>query len=86
MKIEILLLGVVGAYAQAPANFADTVQAAMAPSLAQQKASIRIQAAAAAKTASSVPAAPFFTEPPPIGLGLLAATMSRRNGFKRKQG
>lgn len=73
MKIEILLLGVVGAYAQAPANFAETVQAAMAPSLAQQKASIRIQAVAAAKTGAAIPATPsFFTEPPPIGLGLLA--------------
>ncbi len=72
MKPIILLLGVAGAYAQTPANFAETVQAAMAPSLAQQKASVRIQAAAAAKT-RAVPAAPlFFSEPPPVGLGVLA--------------
>ena len=45
----------------------------MAPSLAQQRASIRIQATAAAKTAAAAPpASTFFTEPPPIGLGLLA--------------
>ena len=45
----------------------------MAPALAQQRASIRTQAAAAAKSAVANPAAPsFFTGPPPVGLGLLA--------------
>ena len=45
----------------------------MAPSLAQQKASVRIQAVAAAKTAATVPTATsFFAEPPPVGLGLIA--------------
>jgi soluble lytic murein transglycosylase-like protein len=45
----------------------------MAPALAQQRASIRAQAAAAAKTAVSAPSSTkFFTEPPPAGLGLLA--------------
>ena len=68
MKFQLALLCAAGAYAQTPANFENTLRAAMAPSLAQQRASIRTQAAAAAKTA----AASFFTGPPPVGLGLLA--------------
>jgi soluble lytic murein transglycosylase-like protein len=73
MKFELALLCVAGACAQTPANFEDTVRAAMAPSLAQQRASVRTQAVAAAKTATTSPAAKsFFTERPPIGLGLLA--------------
>jgi soluble lytic murein transglycosylase-like protein len=74
MKLfQLALLCAAGAYAQTPANFEDTVRAAMAPSLAQQRASIRTQAAAAAKTAAANPAAAsFFTGPPPVGLGLLA--------------
>jgi soluble lytic murein transglycosylase-like protein len=73
MKFQLALLFAAGAYAQTPANFEDTVRAAMAPALAQQRASIRTQAAVAAKTAPSNPtAASFFTGPPPIGLGLLA--------------
>jgi len=48
------------------------VRASMAPSLAQQRASVRVQASAAAKTAIGIPAATFFTEAPPTGLVLLA--------------
>jgi soluble lytic murein transglycosylase-like protein len=51
MKFQLALLFAAGAYAQTPANFEDTVRAAMAPALAQQRASIRTQAAVAAKTA-----------------------------------
>ena len=72
MKFQLALLCAVGAYAQTPANLEDTVRAAMAPSLAQQRASIRAQAVAAAKTAVNPTAASFFTGPPPVGLGLLA--------------
>ena len=72
MKIELALLFTAGVYAQAPANFEANVHAAMAPSLAQQRASIRKQAIAAAKTAAAPGGASFFTETPPAGLGLLA--------------
>ena len=73
MKFELALLCIASACAQTPANFEDRLRAAMAPSLAQQRASVRTQAAAAAKTAVANRAATsFFTEPPPIGLGLLA--------------
>ena len=63
---------IAGAYAQTPANFENAVHAAMAPSLAQQRASVRIQARAAAKTSAANPAAASFFTEPPISLGLLA--------------
>ncbi len=73
MKFQLAVVCIAGAYAQTPANFQESVRNAMAPSLAQQRVSIRQQAIAAAKTAASAPAATtFFTEPPPVGLGLLA--------------
>jgi soluble lytic murein transglycosylase-like protein len=73
MKFEIAFLCIAGAYAQAPPNFEAGVHAAMAPSLAQQRASVRAQASAAAKmAAASVGGPSFFTEAPPLGLGLLA--------------
>jgi|SRR5580693_1638984 soluble lytic murein transglycosylase-like protein len=73
MKFEIVFLCIAGAYAQAPPNFEAGVHAAMAPSLAQQRASVRAQASAAAKmSAASAGGSSFFTEAPPIGLGLLA--------------
>jgi len=73
MKFGIALLCIAGAYAQAPPMSEANVHAAMAPSLAQQRASIRAQALAAAKmAASSSGGASFFTEAPPTGLGLLA--------------
>ena len=71
MKLVLAFVFSAGAYAQAPANFEASVHAAMAPSLAQQRASIRKQVAAAAKTATPG-ATSFFTEAPPTGLGLLA--------------
>jgi soluble lytic murein transglycosylase-like protein len=73
MKFELALVCVVSAYAQTTANFEAGVHAAMAPSLAQQRASVRAQAVAAAKmAAASAIGSSFFTEAPPIGLGLLA--------------
>jgi soluble lytic murein transglycosylase-like protein len=73
MKFEIAFLCITGAYAQAPPNFEAGVHAAMAPSLAQQRASVRAQASAAAKMpAANAGGSSFFTEAPPIGLGLLA--------------
>ena len=49
------------------------MRAAMAPSLAQQRASVHIQAVAAEKTAAASPATTsFFTTKPPTGLGQLA--------------
>jgi soluble lytic murein transglycosylase-like protein len=73
MKLAFALLCIVGGYAQAPANFEGGVQAAMAPSLGQQRASILVQAAAAAKMAvATATGSSFFTGAPPLGLGLLA--------------
>jgi hypothetical protein len=73
MKFQLALLCCTGAYAQTTANFEGNVQAAMAASLAQQRASIRLQAGAAAKMAAATASGPsFFTGAPPIGLGLLA--------------
>jgi soluble lytic murein transglycosylase-like protein len=73
MKFELALVCVVSAYAQTTANFEAGVHAAMAPSLAQQRASVRAQAVAAAKmAAASAVGSSFFTEAPPKGLGLLA--------------
>jgi|ERR1700693_1330658 len=74
MILEFALLCIVGGYAQTPPNFEGGVHAAMAPSLAQQRASIHVQAAAAAKMAAATAAgsSSFFTGAPPIGLGLLA--------------
>ncbi|HWY46980.1 MAG TPA: lytic transglycosylase domain-containing protein [Bryobacteraceae bacterium] len=73
MKFELALVCVVSAYAQTTANFEVGVHAAMAPSLAQQRASVRAQAVVAAKmAAASAVGSSFFTEAPPIGLGLLA--------------
>ena len=77
MKLELALMCVAAASAQTPAtqtpaNFEESVRAAMAPSLAKQKASVRTQALAAAKTALAPATGSFFSEPPPISLGLLA--------------
>jgi hypothetical protein len=73
MKFEFALLFIACAYGQTAANFEAGVHAAMTPSLAQQRASIRTQAVAAAKmTAASTGGSSFFSEAPPIGLGLLA--------------
>ena len=73
MKLELALFCFAGAYAQTTANFEGNVHAAMAASLAQQRASVRVQAGAAAKMAAASMAGPsFFTGAPPIGLGLLA--------------
>jgi soluble lytic murein transglycosylase-like protein len=73
MKFELALACVVSAYAQTTVNFEGGVHAAMAPSLAQQRASVRAQVVAAAKiAAASAGGSSFFTEAPPIGLGLLA--------------
>jgi soluble lytic murein transglycosylase-like protein len=73
MKLGIALFCIAGAYAQAPPMSEANVHAAMAPSLAQQRASIRAQALAAAKmVAGNSSGSSFFTEAPPVGLGLLA--------------
>jgi len=73
MKFELALVCVVSAYAQTTANFEGGVHAAMATSLAQQRASVRAQVVAAAKIAAArAGGSSFFTETPPIGLGLLA--------------
>jgi len=73
MKFELALVCVVSAYAQTSANFEAGVHAAMAPSLAQQRASVRAQAVAAARmAAASAAGSSFFTDAPPLGLGLLA--------------
>ena len=73
MKPQLLLFCLAAASAQTPAGFEETVRSAMAPALAQQQAAVRRQAAAAAKTTTGIPVtASFFSEPPPLGLGLLA--------------
>ena len=72
MKFGIALFCIAAACAQTPANFEESVKVAMARSIAQQRASIRAQAAAAAKTAASASGTAFFTEAPPAGLGIFA--------------
>lgn len=73
MKALALVVCLTAASAQIPAGFEETVRSAMGPALAQQQASVRRQAAAAAKTTTGIPiATSFFSEPPPLGLGLLA--------------
>jgi soluble lytic murein transglycosylase-like protein len=73
MKYGLALLCFAGGYAQTLANFESSVQAAMAPALAQQRASVRAQSMAAAKMAAGSTTVPsFFMEAPPAGLGLLA--------------
>ena len=72
MKFGIALFCIAGACAQTPANFEESVKVSMARSVVQQRASIRAQAAAAAKTAASASGTAFFTEAPPTGLGLFA--------------
>jgi len=57
------------ASAQNPADFEKSVRAAMAPALAQQRASIRKQSAAARNT-SATAGGSFFTTPFPIHEGL----------------
>jgi soluble lytic murein transglycosylase-like protein len=72
MKFGFALLCIASANAQAPANFEQSVQTAMARSLAQQRASISMQVATTAKTGSARQAQTFFSEQPPLSLGLLA--------------
>jgi membrane-bound lytic murein transglycosylase MltF len=57
------VVGAVFGYAQAPANFEDSVRAAMAPAMAQQRASVQTQAATVSKTNSVVFGNSFFTVP-----------------------
>lgn len=62
MKTLILIAALASCgYPQAPQNFEDTVRAAMAPSLARQRASIQKQAAAIARTSAPASDSGFFT-------------------------
>jgi soluble lytic murein transglycosylase-like protein len=71
-KLALLFLGAV-LYAQPPADFEASVRAAMAPSIAQQRAAIQKQAASMAPAAQAVPDSAdssFFTVPfPPLAAG-----------------
>lgn len=63
-KLVIFLAGAAFCYAQAPADFEESVRTAMAPGVAQQRAAVQKQAAAAIKTAgSAVSGSSFFTVP-----------------------
>jgi soluble lytic murein transglycosylase-like protein len=61
----ILLATSVSAFAQAPADFQKSVQAAMAPALAQQRASVRQQAGLVTQQRIAPTEPAFFTLPPP---------------------
>ena len=64
MKLRILLaLAPIASMAQSPADFEQSIKAAMAQSLAQQQASIRKQVAAAAKTGPAAGGRFFSTGP-----------------------
>jgi soluble lytic murein transglycosylase-like protein len=65
MKYESLLLfaGAVSGLAQAPADLEKAVRAAMAPALAQQRASVQKQAASAIRSQPSRAGSSFFTLP-----------------------
>jgi soluble lytic murein transglycosylase-like protein len=71
VKLALLLVGAV-LFAQPPADFEASVQAAMAPSIAQQRAAIQKQAAAIlpagpARSSANPAASSFFTIPfPPL--------------------
>ena len=72
MPLKILFLAawtLATAFAQTPANFEESVRAAMAPSIAQQRASIQKQAAAARNTAG---ASSFFSTEIPTMATVLA--------------
>ncbi len=63
-RLVIFLVGAGLACAQPPANFQESVRAAMAPGVAQQRAAVQKQAAATVRqTNSTAPADSFFTVP-----------------------
>ena len=73
MKLQILfVLAPVAAIAQSPADFEQSIKAAMAQSLAQQQASIRKQVAASAKTRPAASGEFFSTGQLSVVAGMLA--------------
>jgi len=64
MKWIVLFAGSVPALAQAPADFEKSVRTAMAPALAQQRASVRKQAGSVRHQPDSPAQSSFFTLPP----------------------
>jgi soluble lytic murein transglycosylase-like protein len=61
----LLFTGVALAWAQPPANFAESVRTAMAPGVAQQRAAVQKQAAGVSKGNATASASSFFTVPFP---------------------
>lgn len=64
-RLVIFLAGAGLVYAQPPANFQESVRAAMAPGVAQQRAAVQKQAAAMRQNNSTASADSFFTVPFP---------------------
>jgi soluble lytic murein transglycosylase-like protein len=62
-RIVVLFAGAALAWAQPPADFEQSIRAAMAPAVAQQRAAVQKQAAAIAKTNAAPSANSFFTLP-----------------------
>ncbi|HTW66644.1 MAG TPA: lytic transglycosylase domain-containing protein [Bryobacteraceae bacterium] len=62
-SLVLLVTGVALAFAQPPANFEESVRAAMAPAIAQQRAAVQKQAATVRNSAAPAPANAFFTVP-----------------------
>ena len=63
-KLLLLVAAACAAFAQSPADFEKSIKAAMGPALAQQRASVRKQAASVIRPASSSAGSSFFTLPP----------------------
>jgi soluble lytic murein transglycosylase-like protein len=62
-RFALLLAGAALGWAQPPANFEESVRAAMAPGVAQQRAAVQRQATALGKPGAPVPGSAFFTVP-----------------------
>jgi len=62
-RLVLLLAGAALGCAQPPANFEESVRAAMAPGVAQQRAAVQKQAATVSKTISAAAGSSFFTVP-----------------------
>jgi len=62
-RLAIFLAGAAFGYAQSPTDFEESVRAAMAPGVAQQRAAVQKQAAAVKRAASSASESSFFTVP-----------------------
>ena len=63
LKLFLFLTATAFGYAQPPTDFAESVRAAMAPGVAQQRAAVQKQAAAVKRATSPASESSFFTVP-----------------------